>query len=621
LANTSGVICVELVRRLQATGARFVETGVHHYPRQHGSSTFFTPRNVARTLNDLVKLWVELMVLGSWRSANAETRRRLRGTVMVAGLVGVLAAALLASARVPVNRSDEAWFLWVAHRANNGSVLYRDVYYVTTPLAMWIMQLAAKLLGTTLTVERALNAACFTASLGLLWCIARRVGVSRSVRSIGGLVLFMVGSRVAHFGSVYSILAVTCSLAALLVMLAWLDAGPRLRLRSQRWSLLGAGAICGVAWATKPNTGTLALVAVLATVWVAPSADCFRRGRRLLTVAGGFAGVTAAMIAVIIAQGSWSDFVSDVFTGKSDYIQLLGDNGFNSITRAMTLWTSPEASWGRRLAGTAPLITLVILAALFIMIRSRRVLKRSPQLVALASFVLVGLGATIPDFGPQHVTEAAPLLIGLGGITLATCWAIRTPLRSPARPVVAITLVVALVAVGTVVADARQPTTGRSDQIVAAGFANFSGTQVSAKDERQVQSDLAVLRLRTGGRVFIVNAEAPFYYLAGGLKNPTPFDFPARTDFGAGGENGVVLRVRHSHVRWVCLRGEARKHSSVRPVHLERQLRKRMQFVQHLHLCDLYRRGHDHGLNTAPLGGETQDQYLAADLFDGEPRV
>ena len=44
----------------------------------------------------------------------------------------------------PVGHADEAWFLWVAHRANTGSTLYRDVYYVTTPLAMWCMQLAVK---------------------------------------------------------------------------------------------------------------------------------------------------------------------------------------------------------------------------------------------------------------------------------------------------------------------------------------------------------------------------------------------------------------------------------------------------------------------------------------------
>jgi hypothetical protein len=60
LTQTSGVICVELVRKLQDANARVVEVGVHHYPRVSGTSTFFKPRNVVRTLRDLVVLWVTL---------------------------------------------------------------------------------------------------------------------------------------------------------------------------------------------------------------------------------------------------------------------------------------------------------------------------------------------------------------------------------------------------------------------------------------------------------------------------------------------------------------------------------------------------------------------------------
>src|SRR5581483_2960555 len=50
LVHTSGVICVELVRKLQDAGARFVEVPVHHYPRVHGQSQFFRPAQVVRSL-------------------------------------------------------------------------------------------------------------------------------------------------------------------------------------------------------------------------------------------------------------------------------------------------------------------------------------------------------------------------------------------------------------------------------------------------------------------------------------------------------------------------------------------------------------------------------------------
>jgi glycosyltransferase involved in cell wall biosynthesis len=68
LEKTTGVICVELVRKLQDAGARFAEIGVHHYPRTHGRSQFFKLASVIRTLWDLAKLWVQLAVVRRGKS-------------------------------------------------------------------------------------------------------------------------------------------------------------------------------------------------------------------------------------------------------------------------------------------------------------------------------------------------------------------------------------------------------------------------------------------------------------------------------------------------------------------------------------------------------------------------
>ena len=62
LSHTSGVICVELVKKLERSGARFVEVPVHHYPRMHGQSQFFRVRRLFRVGVNLVRLWVEVML-------------------------------------------------------------------------------------------------------------------------------------------------------------------------------------------------------------------------------------------------------------------------------------------------------------------------------------------------------------------------------------------------------------------------------------------------------------------------------------------------------------------------------------------------------------------------------
>jgi glycosyltransferase involved in cell wall biosynthesis len=74
LVHTTGVICVELVRKLQDTGARFTEVGVHHYRRVYGKSEFFRVGAIVRTLRDLAGLWIQLVVLRRGRRA-ADLRR------------------------------------------------------------------------------------------------------------------------------------------------------------------------------------------------------------------------------------------------------------------------------------------------------------------------------------------------------------------------------------------------------------------------------------------------------------------------------------------------------------------------------------------------------------------
>ena len=64
LYSTSGTICVELVRKLELSGARVAEAGVRHYPRRHGRSQFFRLRSLAKTLYQLLKLYWRLGLRG-----------------------------------------------------------------------------------------------------------------------------------------------------------------------------------------------------------------------------------------------------------------------------------------------------------------------------------------------------------------------------------------------------------------------------------------------------------------------------------------------------------------------------------------------------------------------------
>jgi hypothetical protein len=62
LEKSSGVICLEMMKKIQDAGFRVAEVPVHHFHRAYGRSQFFNYRRVVRTGIDVLKLWWQLVV-------------------------------------------------------------------------------------------------------------------------------------------------------------------------------------------------------------------------------------------------------------------------------------------------------------------------------------------------------------------------------------------------------------------------------------------------------------------------------------------------------------------------------------------------------------------------------
>ncbi len=63
LESDSGVICAEMMTKVQRAGFRVVEVPVHHYQRAHGKSQFFNFVRIARVVRQLSALWVREVLL------------------------------------------------------------------------------------------------------------------------------------------------------------------------------------------------------------------------------------------------------------------------------------------------------------------------------------------------------------------------------------------------------------------------------------------------------------------------------------------------------------------------------------------------------------------------------
>jgi glycosyltransferase involved in cell wall biosynthesis len=71
LTADSGVICVELMKKIQDAGFSLTETPVHHFHRAYGKSQFFNYPRLIRVARDLGKLWWRLVVKKEHKQAMA----------------------------------------------------------------------------------------------------------------------------------------------------------------------------------------------------------------------------------------------------------------------------------------------------------------------------------------------------------------------------------------------------------------------------------------------------------------------------------------------------------------------------------------------------------------------
>ena len=64
LRSNTGVICVEMMKKIQQKKFKIKEIPVHHYPRLIGNSSFFNFKRIFTVLTKFGKLWIKFII---WR--------------------------------------------------------------------------------------------------------------------------------------------------------------------------------------------------------------------------------------------------------------------------------------------------------------------------------------------------------------------------------------------------------------------------------------------------------------------------------------------------------------------------------------------------------------------------
>jgi hypothetical protein len=72
LESNSGVICLEMMTKIQNGGFRIAEVPVHHYHRVYGVSQFFNFRRIYNVARGVLRLWWKLVVKKEMNHVPAE---------------------------------------------------------------------------------------------------------------------------------------------------------------------------------------------------------------------------------------------------------------------------------------------------------------------------------------------------------------------------------------------------------------------------------------------------------------------------------------------------------------------------------------------------------------------
>ncbi|MFH0782542.1 MAG: hypothetical protein V2B20_11420 [Pseudomonadota bacterium] len=444
---------------------------------------------------------------------------------------------------------DESWFLQVVNRVSEGDVLYRDVFFGATPLSVYLSALLFKIFGSELLVIKLFGALITTGSA----LLGARVYMQLTRQTSFPVGLMLVCSLLGNYwfggGSLYSPLAYLFFLWAFNAFIEWKEAvargGP------YHNYLIKIGILTALCLLSKQNIGILLGIAIVASI--AASAIQLRWPAVKLLRANLFIGLPLLAILCLglmplLLSGAGPSFLEYGFSGNSKYLRFGGVSYLEGLTELWpalyTYFSFGTIRWAIHCIDFAiPVLFLLLLFPMFIFARQDWGLK-----VAVVTFFACAFFGSYPRYDYYHLSHTVPALAPI-------LWAVSHWLLSK-FPILTwlghgITLAIALSAFAGMVIE---PLSGLiAGKYTISKLPHFSNTLFLSDTYKEFESNKDRLKTYYASKhPFFCMPHASFYYLAGGFKNPTPYDYCLKTSLGRNGELRLIEQIQGKEIEDVC---------------------------------------------------------------------
>ena len=441
---------------------------------------------------------------------------------------------------------DETWFLQVVHRVVSGDVLYRDIFFGTTPLAVYVTVPFVYVFGSEMIVSKAVNSLCFVLMLLACCRIARQLGSKGQFPLLVILPLyFYVSPQADKVGSLYTPLANLFYVSCFSACLPWFRDSGKLK-QNGIHLLLCSGIAAGLTMATKQNCGFYVTAALVFALALRPKQSGETPSRQMGTVIVVLLLVLVVTLVILLPvwwSGGFPAFFEYGFTNKHKYLRSARIGYFDSMKM---LADSPVALFVL-LPYLLPWATLALL--LLAWQRADSLAKR--RIAVVIGFVGMNCLGIYPRADLAHVRHLVPVCV-LGW--LCAWHALRIGEIGPAMVLLRKALTMCFVAVFCLFLIAIFfPLASRDYQFST--LKHFRGTVLHKDTQSRMeawQTDLNE-KIPADQQAFFVSIDAAFYYLLTQRQNPTPFDYPVATTFGSQGEEGVASAFAQGKIDKVLL--------------------------------------------------------------------